>query len=253
MARGIRLVVADVTVYGCRVIGGDQVHVLEPVAQRSTQRLGTDRVAVHDDRETPSREVTRIVPARELEGLGLRGVFQGRAGRIGIAAVGTDESIDHQLEHARRLVPVHRRYDHHAMRGGPARIDLVHPIVHLPERMVRVARAGPVTERHGGRDAGLAGQDLASVLRGEDAEVEEVALESRVALDFTLRDPGEAVRLRDFAGTGLVASSGAVDEEDSAGSLPALLAPLRCTHGLARFEPLDRQLVAWNLESHAGP
>ena len=52
--------------------------------------------------------------------------------RIGIAAVGADQAIDHQLQRRGRLVPVHRRDDQDPVGGDPARIDLVHPVPACP-------------------------------------------------------------------------------------------------------------------------
>ena len=86
------------------------------------------------------------------------------------------EAIHHQLEHARRLVPVHRRDDHHAVRRHPARVDLVHPVAGLAQRVVRVAPAGPMAERHRRRDASLARMDARGRTRTVmQAEVEQIA------------------------------------------------------------------------------
>jgi len=48
------------------------------------------------------------------------------------------------------------------MGGGPALIDLGHPVVGLVERVVGVATARPVAQRHRGGHAALAGMDLAA-------------------------------------------------------------------------------------------
>jgi hypothetical protein len=45
-----------------------------------------------------------------------------------------------------------------------------------------------MTERHRRRHAGLAGQDLPAVLRGEQAEVEQLDLEAALAPDHALGD-----------------------------------------------------------------
>ena len=66
---------------------------------------------------------------------------------------------------------------------NPSGIDLVHPVVDLPHRVVGITGAGPVAERHGSGDAGLAGQDLSAVLGGEMAQVEQVALEPVAGFD----------------------------------------------------------------------
>jgi hypothetical protein len=42
---------------------------------------------------------------------------------------------------------VHRTDDHDAVRRDPHRIDLVHPVVGLAQRMIGIARARPMTER----------------------------------------------------------------------------------------------------------
>ena len=62
------------------------------------------------------------------------------------------------------------------MRCSPHRIDLGHPVIDLAQRMVGIAGAGQVAEWHGRRHAGLAGQDLPPVLRGKQAEIEQLDL-----------------------------------------------------------------------------
>jgi hypothetical protein len=56
-----------------------------------------------------------------------------------------------------------------------------------------------VAERHGCRHAGLAGQDLPAVLRGEQAEVEHLDFEAAFALDDAPRDLDQAKGLRHLA------------------------------------------------------
>ena len=68
MARRIRLVIADVAVDAAP--GGRPGSVPCRVSQSvsdAPQILGARRIAVHDDREQPAREMPRIVPALELE------------------------------------------------------------------------------------------------------------------------------------------------------------------------------------------
>ena len=142
---------------------------------------------MNDDGEDASGEVAGIIPARELEFLRLLHTLPACRRRIRVAAVGAHEAIDHQFQYARRLIPVHRRDDHHALRRDPARIELVHPVIHLAHRVIRIARTRPVTERHGGGHARLAGKNLTAILRGEETQIEKVALKVR-ALDFFARE-----------------------------------------------------------------
>src|SRR6185436_16502221 len=116
--------------------------------------------AVHNDGEHAAGEVTRIAPSGELEFFRFFHTLPARRRRIRIAAVGADEAIDHQLQHARRLIPVHGRNDQHAVRRNPARIQLVHPVIHLAHGVIRIARARPVTERHRRGYARLARENL---------------------------------------------------------------------------------------------
>src|SRR5437867_1772252 len=153
VTRRVRLVIADVTVDAAGAAGLNQLHVEEPVRERAAQYVCAGRVAMHEDRKRATGEMARVVPAVELQLLRQLGGFSARRCWIRIAAVGTDEAIHHQLQRARRLVPVHRRDDHDAMRGNPAWIDLVHPVVHLPHGVIGITRAWPVAQRHRGRDA----------------------------------------------------------------------------------------------------
>lgn len=72
-----------------------------------------------------------------------------RAARIGVTAIGTDQPVNHQLERTCGLIPIDRRDDHHAMGAYPARIERVHPIVDLAERMIGIATAWPMAKWHG--------------------------------------------------------------------------------------------------------
>ena len=60
--------------------------------------LGALGVAMHHNREDASREMPRIVPARELELFRFLSVLAVGRGRVGIAAVGADQAVDHQLQ-----------------------------------------------------------------------------------------------------------------------------------------------------------
>src|SRR4051794_14000333 len=98
---------------------------------------------MHDDRKSPTREMSWIVPPFHLDRLGFVSVLPMSRRGIRVAAVGADESIDQQLQGARRLIPVHRRHDHYAVRGDEARVELVHPVIYLPQAVIRIARTRP--------------------------------------------------------------------------------------------------------------
>ena len=179
MVGGIRLPVADIAVeFGARA-GGRQLHETQPVRDRAPHVLGALDVAVNDDREQPAGQMARIIPAVEFDLLGLLRVLALRQRRIGVAAVGTDQPVHHQLERRGDLVPVHRRDDHDAMRCDPQRVDLVHPVLGLAERMVRIARARPVAERRRGREAGLARVNVSAVLGRQPGQIEQYPSRSR--------------------------------------------------------------------------
>jgi hypothetical protein len=91
-----------------------------------------------------------VIPAFELKRLGCGRIFAVRGGRVGVAAVGAHQSVNHELEWAGCLVPVHGRQNDDAMRSSPALINFSHPVAGLSLRMVGVATARPVAQRHGG-------------------------------------------------------------------------------------------------------
>jgi hypothetical protein len=105
VAVGIRFVVADIAVEQGGRAGVDQAHPVEPVGQRTARALDAGDVAMHHQAVGAAGQVLRIVPVL-FEFLGFLGFLAvGRAG-VGIAAVGADQAVDHQLQHGRRLVPV---------------------------------------------------------------------------------------------------------------------------------------------------
>src|SRR6478672_6552624 len=85
----------------------------------------------------------------------------------------------------------------------------------LSERVIRVAAAGPMTQRHRRRYAGLARMNGLAELRRRAAEVENVDFETRSRLEGVVRDLDQAPRLRHFAGTGVLGARRAVDDEDT--------------------------------------
>ena len=86
-------------------------------------------------------------------------------GRVWVPAIGANGAVHHELERARDLIPMDGCDDHDPMGRDPAGIEVVHPIVDLPEVMIRVTGTRPITERHRGGDAGFAGMNLPAVFR----------------------------------------------------------------------------------------
>jgi len=80
-----------------RVAGGNKAHVRQPVAENPPERFRARGVAVHDDRKEPAGEMARIVPSFELHFFGALGIFAAGERRVGVAAIGADEAIDHEL------------------------------------------------------------------------------------------------------------------------------------------------------------
>ena len=152
MAGGIGLVIAHILVEQGDVARGTKMHVREPVGQHAMQVLSPGAVAMNNDGEAAVREVAGIVPAL-LELLCALGILALRTTGIRVAAVGTHHSVHHRLESRGRLVPVHRTDDHDAVRRDPQRIDVVHPVMRLAERVIRITAARPMAECHRGRDA----------------------------------------------------------------------------------------------------
>src|SRR5215813_5156213 len=125
--------------------------------------------------------MTRIMPAFKFHFFGSLRILAAGQSRIRIAAVRTDQAVDHQLQRAGRLVPMDRAEDHHAMCGDPTRINFRHPIVDLSHSMVGIAGAGPVAQWHRRRDAGLTWINYSTVFRCKPAQVEKIYLETLVS------------------------------------------------------------------------
>ena len=207
---------------------------------------------MHHDRKIPAGEVPRIRPALQLHRLGLGGLLAMGRGGIGIAAIGADQPVDHRLQARRRVIPVHRRDDHDAMRRHPQRIDLVHPVAGLAQRIVRITAAGPMAQRHRGRDAGLAGMDGVAKFRCERDEVENVDGKSH-AREHRLGELDQPPALRHFAGAGVLAARRSVDDQDAGVSLRIVVAALRGEDGVPRGEPVDREVVVRDRQIRARP
>jgi hypothetical protein len=92
------------------------------VSQSDSERRNVSaptRIAVDHDRKMPAIEMARIRPALQLQRLGFLRLLAVGRGWIGIAAIGADQAVDHRLQSGRRVIPVHRRHDHDAVRGDP--------------------------------------------------------------------------------------------------------------------------------------
>jgi len=97
VAGRIGAIVANVAVDQGRVAGGNKAHVRQPVRENSPERFRAGGVAVHDDGKEPAGEMARVVPSFELHFLGALGIFPAGERRVGVAAIGADEPIDHEL------------------------------------------------------------------------------------------------------------------------------------------------------------
>ena len=243
VAGRVRLVVADEAVEAGLVAGIDQAHPVEPVGERAARALDAGDVAVHDqavdaacrgasDSPSPSARAPwpSPGPCRAVEvGSGLPPSAQTSRSIISLSA----------LEVLYQCVGVTMTI---AWARDPALVDLVHPVVDLVERVVRIAAARPVAERHRGRHAALAGVDLAAVFRREQAQVEEVDLDP-VLREHLADEAGEAERLRDLARAGAVVARRAADHERARRRLrvgPGRLRAARCAPWRRSSRPTGR-------------
>ena len=76
-------------------------------------------VAMDDHRKDPAFEMPGIGPAGELHFLGLLGILAVGRAEVGIAAVGADHPVDHQLHRRGRMIPIDRSDQHDAVRPHP--------------------------------------------------------------------------------------------------------------------------------------
>src|SRR5712675_3561087 len=123
------------------------------------------------------------------------------------------------------------------------RIDFIHPVVGLPERIVWIATARPVTERHRGRDTGLAGMNLFAEFGSWPREIEDIDRKSHID-ENRLGKLDQAPGLRHLAGTGMLAARRAVDDENARHFIGIVMPPLCLQHGLAGCQPVHCDLVA---------
>jgi hypothetical protein len=189
-----------------------------------------------------ARQMARIRPAFQFQRLGLVCFFAMGGGRIGIAAVSADQPIHHRFQPGWRVIPVHRRHDHYSVGRDPQRVDLVHPVVSLAQRIIRVAATRPMTQRHGSRDAGLARMNLLAEFRGKAAKIENVDSQSHFlkhGFGYFDQPPG----FGHLARTGVLAARRAVDQEDARCLVAIIMTALRGKYCLACREPIYRNLI----------
>ena len=122
----------------------------------------------------------------------------------------------------------------------------------LPERVIRVAAARPMTQRHRGRHTRLAGMNGLAELRRRAAQVENVDFETRSRLEGIVRDLDQAPRLRHFAGTRVLGARRAIDDEDARRSRGVIMTTAGVVDGVARGQPIDRDLIVGIGEAGAG-
>src|SRR4051794_7046299 len=99
---------------------------------------------MHNDGEVTILKMLGIMPAVYFNRFGLIGMLAMGGCRIRIPAIGTNQAIDHRFQGGRSLVPMDGRYDHDAVSGNPKRIDFIHPVIGLAQRIIRVATAWPM-------------------------------------------------------------------------------------------------------------
>ena len=101
------------------------------------------------------------------------------------------------------------------MRRDPALVDLRHPVVGLPQRVIGIARARPVAQRHRRGHARLARVYHLPRLVGERGEIEKIGLVAAQGLDRLLRVLREPPGLGDLARAGVLAARRAIDDQDA--------------------------------------
>ncbi len=164
--------------------------------------------------------------------------------RVRVASVSADQAIDHEFKNARCLVPIHGRDDHDSLGGDPPRVNLAHPVRHLTQTVIGIARTRPVTQRHGGRNAGLTRIDDLAVLGSECTQIEQVDLDLG-ALEDVGSQLCQAKTLRHLARTCFVIAGGAADEQYPERCILPVVSDLRCLDLGPSIQPVRRQVVGW--------
>src|SRR6185437_7150758 len=103
------------------------------------------------------------------------------------------------------------------MRRHPLRVDVIHPVIDLANRVIGITTAWPMAQRLRGRDAGLAWVDDAAVFGGEPRQVEHLDLEAARCFDDLLGDGDEAKGLRHLAGTSVLTAARSVHQQNARG------------------------------------
>src|SRR5262249_2079005 len=142
-----------------------------------------------------------------------------------------------------RLIPVDRCYDHDPVRTDPKRINLVHPVISLLQRIVRIATARPVTKRHGRRDAGFTRVNLPAHFGGQMREIEKIDGEPALSKN-RFGKLAKPPAFRHLAWTGLVTARRPVDKENALLPTDIIIATLRFSQRVTRAKPVLRKLVA---------
>ena len=162
VARRIRLVVADVAVErAARSPASIEAHPVEPVGQRAAHGLDAGDVAVDEHAVHAAGEVLRVVPAASSSALAFAGPCPGSVGSGLPPSAHTRRSIMslsglgawYQYTGVTMMTPC---------AAHPALVDLGHPVVGLVQRVIGIAAARPMAQRHGGRHAALAREDAAA-------------------------------------------------------------------------------------------
>jgi hypothetical protein len=94
----IGLPVADVAVELGGRPGGTKMHEAKPIGNAPPDVLCPFDVPVHHYGKHAAGEMARVIPACELDLLGKLGVLALCTRRVGVAAVGADQPVHHQLE-----------------------------------------------------------------------------------------------------------------------------------------------------------
>ena len=252
MAGCIRFPVADVAVKFRGRACGNELHETEPVGDRSPHVFRSLDIAVNDDRENSPREMPRIVPPFEFDCLGFPGVLAMGSGRVGIAAVGAYQPVHHQLQWRGNAVPVDRSDDHDPVGGDPHGIDFVHPVLGLAHCVIGVARARPMAERSGGREAGLAGMNVAAIFRRQPRQVEHIDFELPFILDRLAGKVGQPVTFGHFTRTGVFAPRRSVDQQNARSGCFVHVALLGGGDGVPGGQPIHRKVIVLVRELRPG-
>jgi len=141
MRGGVGLHIADIAVrFGLLPADISDMSVSQSTSERRS--VSARRCRREPRREMPAGQMPRIRPASIPAPWPPRLLAVVEVGSGLPPSAQTSRSIIASARSAHDTV--HRRHDHDTVRRDPHRIDLVHPIVGLTERIIRVTTAGPV-------------------------------------------------------------------------------------------------------------